>query len=73
MWVLNSSVSVSRFLSLFMFLYALSFFWRSYLQSRTPQQTLITNFWPEAPVSIDAAYESRQSDRILLFKGEVSS
>ncbi|KAM4620057.1 collagenase 3a [Polymixia lowei] len=46
-----------------------SFFWRSYPQSRTPQQSLITNFWPNAPVNIDAAYESRQTDRIYLFKG----
>ncbi|XP_071754408.1 collagenase 3a [Centroberyx gerrardi] len=46
-----------------------SFFWRSYPQSRTPQQSLITNFWPSAPVNIDAAYESRQSDRVMLFKG----
>ncbi|XP_071316696.1 collagenase 3-like [Trachinotus anak] len=45
-----------------------SFFWRSYPQSRTPQQTLITNFWPDAPVDIDAAYESRQLDSVLLFK-----
>ncbi|XP_022625885.1 neutrophil collagenase-like [Seriola dumerili] len=46
-----------------------SFFWRSYPQSNTPQQSFITNFWPKAPVNIDAAYESRESDRILLFKG----
>uniref|UniRef100_A0A3B5AS42 interstitial collagenase n=1 Tax=Stegastes partitus TaxID=144197 RepID=A0A3B5AS42_9TELE len=46
-----------------------SFFWRSYPQSNTPQQTLITNFWPDAPVNIDAAYESQQLDRLLLFKG----
>ncbi|XP_029956631.1 collagenase 3a [Salarias fasciatus] len=46
-----------------------SFFWRSYPQSATPQQTRITNFWPNAPVNIDAAYESQQSDRVLLFKG----
>ncbi|KAF7663050.1 hypothetical protein LDENG_00220010 [Lucifuga dentata] len=46
-----------------------SFFWRSYPQSYTPQQSLITNFWPSAPVNIDAAYESRQSDSIFLFKG----
>ncbi|XP_023273518.1 collagenase 3-like isoform X1 [Seriola lalandi dorsalis] len=45
-----------------------SFLWRSYPQSNTPQQSLITNFWPSAPVNIDAAYESRVSDRILLFK-----
>ncbi|XP_029956629.1 collagenase 3-like [Salarias fasciatus] len=43
-----------------------SFFWRSYPQSNTPQQTLITNFWPSAPAGIDAAYES--SDRVFLFK-----
>uniref|UniRef100_A0A3Q1G2C1 interstitial collagenase n=1 Tax=Acanthochromis polyacanthus TaxID=80966 RepID=A0A3Q1G2C1_9TELE len=46
-----------------------SFLWRSYPQSNTPQQTLINNFWPSAPVNIDAAYESRQSDKIFLFKG----
>uniref|UniRef100_UPI0037E72F1B collagenase 3-like n=1 Tax=Semicossyphus pulcher TaxID=241346 RepID=UPI0037E72F1B len=46
-----------------------SFFWRSYPQSITPQQSLITNFWPNAPNNIDAAYESQQSDRIYLFKG----
>uniref|UniRef100_A0A672YFV7 interstitial collagenase n=1 Tax=Sphaeramia orbicularis TaxID=375764 RepID=A0A672YFV7_9TELE len=46
-----------------------SFFWRSYPQSVTPQQTLITNFWPNAPATIDAAYENLQSDRLLLFKG----
>ncbi|XP_028321664.1 collagenase 3a [Gouania willdenowi] len=45
------------------------FFWRSYPQSVTPQQTLITNFWPQAPVKIDAAYESQISDTVLLFKG----
>ncbi|XP_076606562.1 collagenase 3a [Chaetodon auriga] len=46
-----------------------SFFWRSYPQSNTPQQSLITNFWPNAPINIDAAYESQQSDNVLLFKG----
>ncbi|XP_054482526.1 collagenase 3a isoform X1 [Anoplopoma fimbria] len=46
-----------------------SLFWRSYPQSRTPQQSLITNFWPNAPTNIDAAYESRHSDIIFLFKG----
>ncbi|XP_017291902.1 collagenase 3 [Kryptolebias marmoratus] len=46
-----------------------SFFWRIYPQSNIPQQTLITNFWPDAPVNIDAAYESSQSDRLFLFKG----
>uniref|UniRef100_A0A8C5EHB4 interstitial collagenase n=1 Tax=Gouania willdenowi TaxID=441366 RepID=A0A8C5EHB4_GOUWI len=45
------------------------FFWRSYPQSVTPQQTLITNFWPQAPVKIDAAYKSQISDTVLLFKG----
>uniref|UniRef100_A0A3B4GFY1 interstitial collagenase n=1 Tax=Pundamilia nyererei TaxID=303518 RepID=A0A3B4GFY1_9CICH len=46
------------------------FFWRNHPQSNTPQQTLITNFWPDAPVDIDAAYESQQSDRVLLFKDQ---
>ena len=45
------------------------FIQRSYPQSNTPQQSLITNFWPEAPVNIDAAYESQQLDSMLLFKG----
>ncbi|KAE8288057.1 Collagenase 3 [Larimichthys crocea] len=45
-----------------------SFFWRSYPQSNTPQQSLIKSFWPNAPTNIDAAYESRQSDRVFLFK-----
>ncbi|XP_041807662.1 collagenase 3a [Chelmon rostratus] len=45
-----------------------SFFWRSYPQSNTPQQSLITNFWPNAPINIDAAYESQQLDNVLLFK-----
>ncbi|XP_068600586.1 collagenase 3a [Brachionichthys hirsutus] len=45
-----------------------SFFWRIYPQSSTPQQSLIRNFWPEAPGKIDAAYESRYSDSVLFFK-----
>uniref|UniRef100_A0A7N8YL99 interstitial collagenase n=1 Tax=Mastacembelus armatus TaxID=205130 RepID=A0A7N8YL99_9TELE len=45
-----------------------SFFWRSTPSSRTPQQSLITNLWPKAPVSIDAAYESQQPGKIFLFK-----
>ncbi|XP_068186502.1 collagenase 3-like [Antennarius striatus] len=53
-----------------MFFFKDSFFWRSYPQSTTPQQSLIRNFWPSAPVNIDAAYESRQSDRIYFFKGQ---
>ncbi|XP_068600588.1 collagenase 3-like [Brachionichthys hirsutus] len=52
-----------------MFFFKNSFFWRRYPQSPTPQQSLIRNFWPSAPVNIDAAYESRQSDRIYFFKG----
>ncbi|KAG7257662.1 hypothetical protein CRUP_021110 [Coryphaenoides rupestris] len=38
-------------------------------QSSRPQQSLITNYWPNAPTNIDAAYESKQSNRIYLFKG----
>lgn len=45
------------------------FFWCSHPQLVTPQQAVITNFWPDASVIIDAAYESPQSDRVLLFKG----
>uniref|UniRef100_A0A3P9KBT7 interstitial collagenase n=1 Tax=Oryzias latipes TaxID=8090 RepID=A0A3P9KBT7_ORYLA len=52
-----------------MFFFKDSFFWRVHPQSYTPQQTFITNFWPDAPLSVDAAYENQQSDRIFLFKG----
>ncbi|XP_016522332.1 collagenase 3a [Poecilia formosa] len=52
-----------------MFFFKNRFFWRSYPQSYTLQQTLITNFWPDGPDSVDAAYESYQSDRIFYFKG----
>ncbi|XP_061817746.1 uncharacterized protein [Nerophis lumbriciformis] len=45
-----------------------SFFWRSYPQSRSPQQSLMTSFWPNAPANIDAAYESQRSDKIYIFK-----
>ncbi|KAM7374848.1 hypothetical protein PAMP_007483 [Pampus punctatissimus] len=44
------------------------FLWRSNPQSSRTQQSVIANLWPEAPVNIDAAYESRQSDYVLLFK-----
>uniref|UniRef100_A0A4W6E381 interstitial collagenase n=1 Tax=Lates calcarifer TaxID=8187 RepID=A0A4W6E381_LATCA len=49
-----------------------SFFWRNHLQSNTLQHSFITNFWPNAPVNIDAAYESRELDSVLLFKGMCS-
>ncbi|XP_019750846.1 collagenase 3-like [Hippocampus comes] len=45
------------------------FFWRIYPQSRTPQQSFITNLWPNAPNKIDAAYESQYSGNVFLFKG----
>nr|XP_046267628.1 collagenase 3a [Scatophagus argus] len=45
-----------------------SFFWRSHPQSPSPQQSLITNFWPDAPNNIDAAYESQELDSVLLFR-----
>ncbi|XP_053297269.1 collagenase 3 [Pleuronectes platessa] len=46
-----------------------SFMWRSHPQSTTPRQFLIANFWPDAPDSIDAAYESHHLDRVFVFKG----
>uniref|UniRef100_UPI0037E7A991 collagenase 3a n=1 Tax=Semicossyphus pulcher TaxID=241346 RepID=UPI0037E7A991 len=46
-----------------------SFFWRNYAQSVKPQLSLIANFWPDAPVNIDSAYESHLLDSVLLFKG----
>ncbi|KAK2828865.1 hypothetical protein Q5P01_019899 [Channa striata] len=51
-----------------MFFFKENFFWRSYSQRSTPEQTLITSFWPEAPVSVDAAYESQELDSVLIFK-----
>ncbi|XP_072301550.1 uncharacterized protein [Eucyclogobius newberryi] len=44
------------------------FFWRSYPQSSSPQLSLISNFWPDAPASVDAAYESQETDRVYFFK-----
>ncbi|KAM4726776.1 LOW QUALITY PROTEIN: collagenase 3-like [Anableps anableps] len=46
-----------------------SFFWRIHPQSYTPQQTLIANLWPDAPVSVDAAHEIQKSDKVFVFKG----
>ncbi|XP_042355633.1 collagenase 3-like [Plectropomus leopardus] len=45
-----------------------SFFWRSYPQSSTPQQSLIKNFWPNAPTNINAAYENPHSDKLFIFQ-----
>ncbi|KAJ8394693.1 hypothetical protein AAFF_G00042930 [Aldrovandia affinis] len=45
------------------------FFWRSNTQSFKAVQSLIKNFWPEVPDNLDAAYESRETDRVYLFKG----
>ncbi|XP_030648199.1 collagenase 3-like [Chanos chanos] len=45
-------------------------FWRSDPWSNTPQQYLIRHFWTDAPVDIDAAYESPREDRVFLFKGQ---
>ncbi|KAF3706750.1 Collagenase 3 [Channa argus] len=47
-----------------------SFFWRRDPWQHTLEQTSIQNFWPEAPVDIDAAYESQKSDRIYFFKDD---
>lgn len=45
------------------------FLWRRYARRQLPQQSLISSFWPGAPVNIDAALESQASDRVFLFKG----
>ncbi|KAJ8348466.1 hypothetical protein SKAU_G00270550 [Synaphobranchus kaupii] len=45
------------------------FFWRSHPQRTKAEQSLIKNFWPEVPDNLDAAYESRETDRVYLFKG----
>ncbi|KAE8288060.1 Collagenase 3 [Larimichthys crocea] len=47
-----------------------SFIWRTHPLRDTPQQSLITAYWPDAPTDIDAAYESQESDSVLLFKGQ---
>ncbi|TKS83771.1 Collagenase 3 [Collichthys lucidus] len=47
-----------------------SFIWRTHHLRDTPEQSLITAYWPDAPTDIDAAYESRESDSVLLFKGD---
>ncbi|CAL1571905.1 unnamed protein product [Knipowitschia caucasica] len=52
-----------------MFFFKDSFVWRSTPQSSRPQQSLISRMWPSAPSSLDAAYESRLSDRVYFFKG----
>ncbi|CAB1442597.1 unnamed protein product [Pleuronectes platessa] len=46
-----------------------SLMWRSHPQSTTTLQFLIANLWPDAPDSIDAAYESHHLDRVYVFKG----
>ncbi|XP_017291897.1 collagenase 3 [Kryptolebias marmoratus] len=43
-----------------------SYLWRINSQSRTLQKSLITEFWPRAPNSIDAAFEYK--NLIFLFK-----
>ncbi|KAJ8394694.1 hypothetical protein AAFF_G00042940 [Aldrovandia affinis] len=44
------------------------FVWRSYRQSSKPVQSLIKNLWPEVPDNIDAAYESRKTGWVYIFK-----
>uniref|UniRef100_A0A8C5B6J3 interstitial collagenase n=1 Tax=Gadus morhua TaxID=8049 RepID=A0A8C5B6J3_GADMO len=46
-----------------------SFFWRKHPQNPRPRQSLISSFWPNAPEKVDAAFESRQTDRVYLFQG----
>ncbi|XP_059913227.1 collagenase 3-like isoform X2 [Gadus macrocephalus] len=46
-----------------------SFFWRKHPQSPRARQSLISSFWPNAPEKVDAAFESRQTDRVYLFQG----
>ncbi|KAM4726775.1 collagenase 3-like [Anableps anableps] len=44
--------------------------WRVHPLSNTPQQTLIATLWPDAPVSVDSAFEHPKLDRVFLFKDE---
>ncbi|XP_014856597.1 PREDICTED: matrix metalloproteinase-18-like [Poecilia mexicana] len=52
-----------------MFFFKDSYLWHSSSQSSTPQKSLISSFWPNAPTSVDAAYENPGTGNILLFKG----
>ncbi|KAG7483673.1 hypothetical protein MATL_G00040900 [Megalops atlanticus] len=45
------------------------FLWRVSSQGSKPQQVLIKSIWPEIPNNLDAAYESRETDKLYLFKG----
>ncbi|MCJ8742228.1 hypothetical protein PDJAM_G00079640 [Pangasius djambal] len=46
-----------------------SFFWRLF-GTNTVQQQLIKSFWPEAPDTVDAAYENTVQDRLFLIKNQ---
>uniref|UniRef100_A0A087YBK8 interstitial collagenase n=1 Tax=Poecilia formosa TaxID=48698 RepID=A0A087YBK8_POEFO len=52
-----------------MFFFKDSYLWHSSSQSSTPQKSLISSFWPNAPTSVDAAYENPGTGNVLLFKG----
>ncbi|XP_032432678.1 collagenase 3-like [Xiphophorus hellerii] len=52
-----------------MFFFKDSYLWHSSSQSSTPQKSLISSFWPNAPMSVDAAYENPRTGNVLLFKG----
>uniref|UniRef100_A0A3B5M5B2 interstitial collagenase n=1 Tax=Xiphophorus couchianus TaxID=32473 RepID=A0A3B5M5B2_9TELE len=52
-----------------MFFFKDSYLWHSSSQSSTPQKSLISSFWPNAPTSVDAAYENPRTGNVLLFKG----
>ncbi|XP_059502388.1 collagenase 3-like [Stegostoma tigrinum] len=45
------------------------FFWRRNAQLPEVELTLIRSFWPELPARIDAAYENREGDFLVVFKG----
>ncbi|XP_041919560.1 collagenase 3-like [Alosa sapidissima] len=46
------------------------FIWRSYPLRPNPQLTLMSNYFPDVPENIDAAYENPQSQTVFIFKGQ---
>ncbi|XP_005998658.2 collagenase 3-like [Latimeria chalumnae] len=45
------------------------FFWRKHPLMQETELNLISSFWPSLPAKVDAAYESYEKDRVLLFRG----
>ncbi|XP_062380006.1 collagenase 3-like [Sardina pilchardus] len=46
------------------------FLWRSYPLRPNPQLHLMSNYFPDVPENIDAAYENPKSQTVFIFKGQ---